>query len=245
MKCSLLYGFVFSLLAVFFLLSCMKEYSCEGCSSSNTPSNKPPVAIAGTDQILTLPVNSTSLDGSRSADPDSNITTYQWAKVSGPSSFSLSNLSAALTQLTGLVQGMYLFELKVSDAGGLFSKDTVQIVVNAAVITAPPLDTIFTDLAWYHWHPPSVDSSNTMDDQILIQVQAPENSFLNVPDSNIQVFVRTEPSPDWIKAHKWILNNYDCVNYIYEYSSSTISIYACRLDLSLVGKKVAVRVVIK
>jgi hypothetical protein len=232
----------------------MKEYSCEDCTSSNKPVNKPPVAIAGTDQILTLPVNSTSLDGSTSADLDSNITTYQWTKVSGPSSFSLSNLRTAQTQLTGLVQGMYLFELKVSDAGSLFSKDTVQIVVNAGVITpplidttfiAPPLDTIFTDLAWYHWHPPSVDSSNTMDDEVLIQLEAPENSFLNVPDSNIQVFVRTEPSPDWIKAHKWILNNYDCVNYIYENSSSTISIYACRLDLSLVGKKVAVRVVIK
>ena len=36
------------------------------------------------------------------------------------------------TQATNLVQGTYLFELKVTDAGSLFSKDTMQVTVNAA-----------------------------------------------------------------------------------------------------------------
>jgi hypothetical protein len=123
-------------------------------------------------------------------------------------------------------------------------------VVNPSVIDttfiAPPLDTTFTNLYWSHYHPDNVETSNTMYDEVFIHIEAPENSFLNVPDSNIHIFVRTEPSPDWIEAHKWVLNNYDCVTpYIYEYSSSTIAVYACRLDMSLVGKKVSVRVVIK
>jgi hypothetical protein len=244
MKYILIYGVVFSLLAVFFSLSCMKEYSCEGCTSSNKPPNQPPVAIAGTDQTLTLPVDSTILDGSTSADPDSNITRYLWTKISGPSSFSLSNSSTAQTQLTELVQGVYLFELNVSDAGGLFSKDTVQIEVNKCVI-APPADTTFTDLVWNHWHPPNLPETNTMDDDLYIHIPTPENFFLCVPDSNIQVYVRTEPSSDWIEAHRWFINGNCVTPYSFRHDETIMSVDACPLDFSLVGKKVSVRVVIK
>jgi len=94
----------------------------------DAPGNQPPVACAGAD--ITLPINSVSLDGNCSADPDNNITSYAWLKISGPSSFNIANASAAQTQVTNLVQGTYLFELKVTDAGGLFSKDTIQITVN-------------------------------------------------------------------------------------------------------------------
>jgi hypothetical protein len=241
MKCILLYGIVFSLLAVFFSLSCAKERSCEGCTSRM----QPPVALAGTDQIITLPLDSTSLDGSKSTDPDSNITSYLWTKIAGPSSFFISNQSTAQTQLTRLKQGIYLLELKVSDAGGLFSKDTVQIAVNAGVI-ARTADTTITDLIWHHWHPPNLPLTNTMDDVVYFHLETPENFLLNVPDSNIQVFVTAEPSSNWIEAHRWILNNYDCVTpYIFERLGSTIAVYTCRLDMSVVGKKVAVRVVIK
>jgi hypothetical protein len=39
---------------------CKKEYSCEGCINGN----KPPIANAGPDQVITLPTDSVSLDGS-------------------------------------------------------------------------------------------------------------------------------------------------------------------------------------
>ncbi len=95
-----------------------------------TTGNHPPVANAGPDQTINLPVNSVTLDGNSSTDPDNNIIKYEWTKVSGPSSSSIVNANGVQTQVTGLVQGVYLFELKVTDAAGLFSKDTVQIIVN-------------------------------------------------------------------------------------------------------------------
>ena len=91
--------------------------------------NQPPVAKAGPDQSIRLPVNSGSLDGRGSSDPDNNITQYLWTRVSGPVSYNISNPNSAQSAITTLVEGIYEFELKVTDAEGLFSKDTVLITV--------------------------------------------------------------------------------------------------------------------
>jgi hypothetical protein len=100
-------------------------------------SNRPPIANAGPDKTITLPINQTELTGSGSTDPDNNITAYSWVKISGPSSYTIVTPNTSQTQVTNLVAGFYFFELKVTDAGGLFSKDTVQIIVNSAVVPPP------------------------------------------------------------------------------------------------------------
>src|SRR6185436_7126146 len=97
----------------------------------NTVTNQSPVANAGADQTITLPINTTALDGSASTDPDNNITAYAWTKISGPSTFNIADANAVQTHVTNLTEGVYQFELKVTDAGGLFSKDTMQVTVNA------------------------------------------------------------------------------------------------------------------
>ncbi len=121
------------LLYVIFILSVIQITSCKKESTKAiTPApsgNKPPVANAGSDQTITL-INAVTLDGSKSTDPDNNITSYAWTKLSGPSPFIIANANAVQPQVTNLTQGVYEFELKVTDAGGLFSKDTVQIIVN-------------------------------------------------------------------------------------------------------------------
>lgn len=99
--------------------------------SDPTQPNRPPVANAGADQTISLPVNIITLDGTGSTDPDNNITDYVWTKISGPSSYNIVNANAVQTQVTNLVQGIYLFELKVTDAGSLFAKDTMQLIVMA------------------------------------------------------------------------------------------------------------------
>lgn len=91
--------------------------------------NHPPVAHAGPDQRTTLPINTVTLDGSASSDPDNNIKSYTWTKISGPASFSIANASAVQTRVTNLVEGVYQFELKVTDTEGLFSRDTIQVTV--------------------------------------------------------------------------------------------------------------------
>jgi hypothetical protein len=84
--------------------------------------NRPPVANAGKDTIILLPVNSIKLDGVVSADPDNNITSYLWTNISGPASPDIASTSAVQTQVTNLVQGVYQFELKVTDAVDYFQK---------------------------------------------------------------------------------------------------------------------------
>jgi hypothetical protein len=122
--------------------------------------NLPPAANAGLNQTISLPGNTAFLDGSASSDPDNNITAYLWTKISGPSSSSIVNPGLIVTQASNLVQGTYLFELKVTDAGGLFSKDTVQVIVNPST-TAPvanagpdiiitlPLDSVYLSMGLY------------------------------------------------------------------------------------------------
>lgn len=92
--------------------------------------NRPPVANAGADQIITLPTNSVLLDGNASTDPDNNITSYQWTKISGPISFTMVTANVKQTVVTNLVQDVYKFELEVTDAFGLSSKDTMTVIVN-------------------------------------------------------------------------------------------------------------------
>ena len=122
---------VISMMGVLVHLSCQKKFLCPDCNS-----NKPPVAHAGKDTTIILPVDSVMLDGSASTDPDNNIVSYAWTKISGPSSFNIVNVNAVQTQVSNLTEGVYQFELKVTDAGGLFLKDTVQITVNAVVSAA-------------------------------------------------------------------------------------------------------------
>jgi len=117
--------------------SCNKELSCEECLSTNQPpTNHPPVANAGNDTTIMLPGNTVNLNGSLSFDPDSNITGYLWTKISGPSSFNITDTNAVQTPVINLVQGVYLFELKVTDADGLFDRDTIQVTVMA--VNHPP-----------------------------------------------------------------------------------------------------------
>jgi hypothetical protein len=101
----------------------------------NAAPNQAPTANAGPDQNITLPTNSVTLAGS-GADPDGSITAYRWRKISGPNSGSISNIYSATTTVSGLAQGVYKYELRVTDNNGAYGRDTVQVTVNPANI--PP-----------------------------------------------------------------------------------------------------------
>ena len=95
----------------------------------NPAPNVAPNANAGTDIVITLPVNSTTLNGS-GTDPDGNISAYQWTKISGPAAGVITNAANASTTVTGLTAGVYSFELRVTDNSGAAGRDTVQVTVN-------------------------------------------------------------------------------------------------------------------
>lgn len=92
--------------------------------------NQAPVANAGADQNLKLPVNSTTINGSGN-DADGSIVSYSWIKVNGPSA-TLTNASKATLSLSNLLQGTYTFGLTVTDDDGATGYDEVKITVDAA-----------------------------------------------------------------------------------------------------------------
>uniref|UniRef100_A0A8C4LNF2 KIAA0319 n=1 Tax=Equus asinus asinus TaxID=83772 RepID=A0A8C4LNF2_EQUAS len=87
--------------------------------------NRPPVAVAGPSKELVFPVESTTLDGSRSSD-DHGIVFYHWE---GPSAVEMENADKAVATVTGLQVGTYHFRLTVKDQQGLSSTTTLTVAV--------------------------------------------------------------------------------------------------------------------
>ncbi len=108
--------------------------SCPGdCGECDEPKNEPPFANAGIDQEITLPTNSLSLDGSLSSDSDGSIVSYFWRLESGPSPITPQDILSP--SFVGLIEGVYIFELTVTDDEGATDKDIVQIIVNHEIIS--------------------------------------------------------------------------------------------------------------
>jgi hypothetical protein len=97
--------------------------------------NVVPVSKAGSDIDITLPQSSVELDGSKSSDADGNIVQYTWVKMSGPAGGSISDPSSAITDVTALQEGEYIYRLTVQDDDGEETSDQVKVTVHAAVIT--------------------------------------------------------------------------------------------------------------
>lgn len=99
--------------------------------------NKPPQADAGPDKELTLPVDSTTLDGSKSTD-DQRIISYLWEKTQGPDGVQLENVNSSVATVTGLQVGTYVFTLTVRDERNLQSQSSVNVIVKEE-INKPPV----------------------------------------------------------------------------------------------------------
>jgi len=102
-----------------------------GASDAN---NASPLAIAGNDIYLTSPVNSTTINGVQSNDPDGTISSYLWTRISGPTQCTFSNANAASTDISNLSEGLYSFELAVTDNVGAIDKDTVSVFVGSRIL---------------------------------------------------------------------------------------------------------------
>lgn len=114
-----------------FMIAIASIISCKKIDQVSTPIPPPLsttllVANAGIDQVISLPTDNVTLDGSAST---GTINSYQWTKISGPTSFSIQNAFALKTHVKTLVHGIYLFELTVTGISGISQKDTVQVEV--------------------------------------------------------------------------------------------------------------------
>ncbi|XP_036701483.1 dyslexia-associated protein KIAA0319-like protein homolog isoform X5 [Balaenoptera musculus] len=129
--------------------------------------NKPPQADAGPDKELTLPMDSTTLDGSKSSD-DQKIISYLWEKTQGPDGVQLENANSSVATVTGLQVGTYVFTLTVKDERNLQSQSSVNVIVKeemnkppTAKITGNVVITLPTDTA-------ELDGSKSSDDKGIV-----------------------------------------------------------------------------
>lgn len=123
---------VIFLLILIFHLSCKKELSCENCIANHRP-----IASAGIDQSVTLPLDSVVVDGSASSDSDGSISSFLWRNITSMSS-NIVSTNMSKTTIRALLAGVYQFELIVTDDKGLSAVDTVQIHVNQQQIPDIP-----------------------------------------------------------------------------------------------------------
>src|SRR3954466_16218703 len=129
MKKLLFLLFILAFAYVFMLPSCKKDISCGNC----TADNKPPIANAGDDQSITLSTNNVLLDGSASTD-DGKIIAFKWAQITGPDSSSITHPDSSKTIIKVSAIGDYLYELTVTDDGGLSAKDTMLVTVSDTAV---------------------------------------------------------------------------------------------------------------
>ena len=96
----------------------------------------PPVADAGSNVVVVLPETNALLNGTKSADPDSQNLTYFWEQVYGPSLITFSNSATVSPSISNLVEGVYKVELLVSD--GVYSSiSSVLVIVSETANRAP------------------------------------------------------------------------------------------------------------
>lgn len=100
-------------------------------------SDSPPVAAAGRDQTIVNYTSGIFLDGSLSYDPDGDIQSFEWTQISTHPIATLSAPHDSITLVTFGGTGLYVFELKVTDAKGYYDTDTVSYTIGAVNIDCP------------------------------------------------------------------------------------------------------------
>ena len=100
------------------------------------PAPNAPVVNAGPDKTVTLPTNSVSMSATAS-DPENAIFAYLWTQMSGPNWVSRAGETGLNFTASNLIEGTYVFRLKVYSESGMIGGDDVTVTVAGA--TGAPL----------------------------------------------------------------------------------------------------------
>lgn len=160
------------------------EWMAKNPLPSGVEDNQSPVANAGSDQTIALPANTVTLNGSGS--DDGSISGYAWSKISGPSSGTIASPNSASTEVNDLEEGVYQFELTVTDDKGTTGTDVVQVTVSDATNQAPVADagpdiSIILPNDNITLNGTGSDSDGTISSYLWTQVSGPSASTIETP----------------------------------------------------------------
>lgn len=142
----------------------------------NDEKDYPPVARAGNDVVIVLPVDHVTLYGNGSTD-DKGIVSYEWSKTpSSPAVGDMQGTSSPTLKVSNMVVGDYTFVLKVTDTGGQTASSSLTVVVQPEK-NAPPVavagsdkDLVFPDDSTV------LDASSSHDDQKIVSYHWEQSS---------------------------------------------------------------------
>ena len=127
------------------------------------PANDTPVAEAGPDQTVDEGTTVT-LNASNSSDPDGSITSYLWTQTAG-TSVTLSDPASTTPTFTapsvGVTPEALVFQLTVTDNGGLNNIDT--IIINVSNVNQAPIADAGSDQTVNEGDTVTLNGSNSFD----------------------------------------------------------------------------------
>lgn len=169
--------------------------------------NQPPIANAGPDQTLTLPLDSTYLDGSGSFPngwTTSGGATFVWTAINGPSQFLFSPGTLLIpgyiptTAIAkNLIPGTYLFRLQVTNPSGASDADIVQVTV-----ANDPLDKNTVTFHNLIWQVGDVYGLAEIDNFLNTSLRL-DLFFSNRKIKPVQVYLNFDTAPAWISVPYW------------------------------------------
>ncbi|XP_046877562.1 low-density lipoprotein receptor-related protein 11 [Hypomesus transpacificus] len=92
--------------------------------------DEPPRSDAGPDVVIQLPTDWAVLDGRDSVD-DHGVSRYEWTLIRGGSAINMRVTHPGLLKISDLQQGVYVFQMTVTDEAGQKSSDNVTVTVLA------------------------------------------------------------------------------------------------------------------
>jgi hypothetical protein len=106
------------------------------------PGNTAPIAGAGPDRLVKLPSAPITLFGT-ATDADGTITKYNWTKVSG-GACTFTSTAVLRPKVSGLVSGVYVFRLTITDDDGATASDDIIITADYAPVVNAGTDVSIT-----------------------------------------------------------------------------------------------------
>ena len=136
----------------------------------DTDENQLPLAHAGSDTVVYLPIDKLILEGS-AFDADGSMVSYLWEKVSGPEA-GMANTDSRQLELSNLEEGVYVFRFSATDEGGATASDEVSLTVKPAIVNAvDPSEEILANISAY---------PNPFDSFIHIELELPGQEQIQV-----------------------------------------------------------------